>query len=610
MLNWRFFCLFLLATGASLAFAEANTVVLRVDCPNRGNWRLSADESFARNVGGTETCRIALDCDVPSVPPKFEVTFSVPQVEMQHVWAPKSELFKIEPDWGIAFNNFVSELALDLPVYAVFDDANSNRLTVACSEVLRPVRFHAGVREEGSFVRVLFRFFEKPDVPMTHWETTIRLDRRSRFWSEAVSEASDWVTAASGARPQRAPEAAFEPLYSSWYSFHQDVTDKALEAECALAAKLGMKTLIVDDGWQTDDTNRGYAFCGDWQVLPRRFPDMAAHVARVQALGIKYMMWYGVPFVGKNSKAWPRFQGKFLRVNERLGTAVLDPRFPEVRAYLAGLYETAVRDWNLDGFKLDFIDQFKVHDGAEDPAVAENWKGRDFKTVPDATHCLMTNVTARLKALKPGMLIEFRQSYIGPKIREYGNMIRASDCPGDMQANRMRTFNLRLTSAGSAVHADMLEWHPDETAESAARYVLNVIFSTVQYSMMLRNLPESHLRMVRHWIAFSKEHLATLQKGAFRPYWPQSGYPLAVAEGASERIAAVYNPDVVVRLTADRAAYVLNGTPSVRLILKLERAPQRAEAFDTFGASAGPRRLQAGFNEVDVPASGYLKIEF
>ena len=46
-------------------------------------------------------------------------------------------------------------------------------------------------------------------------------------------------------RASRTPDAAFDPLYSSWYSFHQDVFAKDIEDECALAAKMGMKTIIL-----------------------------------------------------------------------------------------------------------------------------------------------------------------------------------------------------------------------------------------------------------------------------------------------------------------------------------------------------------------------------
>ena len=34
---------------------------------------------------------------------------------------------------------------------------------------------------------------------------------------------------------------------------------------------------------------------------------------------------------------------------ERLGAGVLDPRFPEVREFLIETYESALREWDLDG---------------------------------------------------------------------------------------------------------------------------------------------------------------------------------------------------------------------------------------------------------------------
>lgn len=607
-----------LLAGAAAATAAATTLAgetaplrAQVVCGDRAGWTFTAPPAAERQPDGTEVWRVAIDRESPAAPPTFEVIFHLPQVDIQHVWSPGAMRFPIDPDWLASRASAVSELARGMPVYALFNDTDTNRAAFACSEVVRPVRFHAGVREEDSTVRVQFRFFEQTEAPLAHWEAAIRIDRRAAFWSDAVAEASAWATAASGSHPQVSPPAAYAPLYSSWYCFHQNVTDKGLEEECARAAALGMKTLIVDDGWQTDDNNRGYAFCGDWEISTNRFPDMAAHVARVQALGLKYMMWYGVPFAGVKSKAYARFKGKFIRQNNRLGTAILDPRFPEVRDYIAGLYERAVKAWNLDGFKLDFIDDFKVLDPAQDPARTDGGAGRDFKTVPDATDCLMTNITARLRALKPDVLIEFRQNYIGPKIRQYGNMLRAADCPGDMQTNRARIFALRLTSGSSAVHADMLEWHPDETPESAARYILNCTFATVQYSMMLRRLSPAHTRMIRHWIAFQTAHLDTLQKGRFRAFAPQNGWPLATAESAAERITCVYSPHVVCDTGApDRTVYVLNATATGRLTLRLPAAPVRAEAFDTFGDPAGARTLAPGLNDVPVPESGYLKLTF
>ena len=153
--------------------------------------------------------------------------------------------------------------------------------------------------------------------------------------------------------------------------------------------------------------------------------------------------------------------------------------------HVACRYEKAVRKWDIDGLKLDFIGRFALVDGVVDPAVAEDFAGRDIKSIPLAVDAMLSDVVLRLKAVKPDILVEFRQPYVGPGIRRFGNMLRATDCPLSMVENRTRIARLRLTSGRTAVHSDMLEWHFDETAESAARCILNAIFGVVQYSMHL-----------------------------------------------------------------------------------------------------------------------------
>ncbi len=371
-----------------------------------------------------------------------------------------------------------------------------------------------------------------------------------------------------------------------------------------------MRVLILDDGWQTDDNSRGYAFCGDWEVSRHRFPDgMAAHVARVHALGMKYLVWYSVPFVGYKSRNYARFQGKFLADVPGLSAAVLDPRFPEVRAFLADTYEQALREWDIDGFKLDFIDRFRF-DG-EDPAIKEDFAGRDIRPLPDAVDALFREIMRRLRAIKPDILVEFRQSYIGPAIRAYGNMFRAGDCPGDPCANRIRISNLRLTSGASAVHSDMLMWHPSATPEAAAQQVLASLFGVIQYSMRLRGLPETHHAMMRHWIAFTQEHRETLLHGDFRPHGPAEIYP--VLEGATDKeaIFAVYAENAVCVVAQPRSTViVVNATGRDCLYLDLPAQPKWAEAINTFGSPVETPHVFTGAQRVDVPRSGYLRLTF
>ncbi len=575
---------------------------VRIVCNDVDGWKFDVKDAAEDRV---DEIAIRLEANEDTPPPMFEVSFSLPQVRMNHVWTDfATDGGRLKPDWR-GWES--SDIAHGQPLACLHDGNNRNRLTMACSEALRKVEWRMALREENCVVVGGFRFFTAPEAPLSEYEVRIRLDGRDAFWSDAVQNAAAWIARTANLKPCRTPDAAFDPLYSSWYSFHQDVFAKDIEDECAIAAKMGMKTIILDDGWQTDDTNRGYAFCGDWKVSPRRFPDMAAHVRRVHELGMKYMVWYSVPFVGRKSENWERFKGKYLFEDRHHGAWVLDPRFPEVRKFLVDTYIAAMKEWGLDGFKLDFIDSFRFN--GKDPAVAEDYAGRDIRSLPDAVNRLMMDVYAALSAENPDVLIEFRQKYIGPAIRQFGNMMRATDCPGDMQLNRQRIANLRLTSGGAAVHADMLEWHPTDTPEGAALPILSSMFGVIQYSMMLRDLPESHREVINHWLAFSQKHRGTLQKGRFRAYHPEAQYPLLEAEGANERIVGVYTSGTVVPCgKLDRPVYVLNGVSGDSAVLDFADGTATAEVFDAAGKAAGTMKLCRGVQRVAVPRSGYLRI--
>ena len=429
----------ILAAAAAAAFSFGE---VKVDCEERDGWKLA----FAREVApdGAEIAKITLDCAEAKVPPKTRLSAKVPQVGMDYSWNVNTGDCGMRPNWGAHSH---TEVAQGMPVFVYFDGNDTSHFSVAAEECVRHLNHLGGIREEGSILEIGIGWFETPEAPISHYETRVRFDARAKGFADAVREAVAWIEKTAGIVPCRVPDAACDPLYSSWYNFHQDVFAADIESELAIATKLGMKTFIVDDGWQTDDTNRGYAFSGDWQVSKRRFPDMAAHVKRVQDLGIKYMMWYSVPFVGLKSANYEKFKGKYLSVNHGMGAAVLDPRFPEVRKFLVDTYVKALKDWNIDGFKLDFIDSFGIW--GEDPAAKENYAGRDIKSLPVAVDRLMTEVKAALTAIKPDILVEFRQSYVGPAIRKYGNMLRVGDCPGNLRRNRFAIANLRLASGGA-----------------------------------------------------------------------------------------------------------------------------------------------------------------
>lgn len=576
-----------------------------ISCDNPGSWAFKVEEI---SLNGVTEATVSLTSPTNAVPPLFEVTFTAPGTDVGHVWVPVCERSQLFPyEWGRA--RYTSELAKGSPIAAAFSEHDTNRLTASCDEALRYVEYGLSLGASDAKLYGCFRFFKKIEAPIDFYRVKIRIDERDIFWSKPIEDATAWIVASNGFKPAYVPEAAFDPLYSTWYAFWQDLTDKRLEKEFAPAAELGMKTFILDDGWQIEKPLGVYGTTGDWLPAPSRFPDMKGHIAKAHKAGLKYLVWAALPKVGHASEAYKRFKGKFL-LDEPVEScsAMLDPRFPEVREYLAATFAARLRDWDLDGLKLDFIDNMSYP--AVDPAIAENFAGRDIKSIPHAVDVLMKEVLRRISEVKKDALVEFRQQYIGPAMLQYGNIFRSQDCPNDLVANRRQIADLRLTSMRQAVHADMLVWNRDDTPENAGRMILSAIFAAVQYSMQLDGLKKSHRDVIRHWIAFANEHREALLKGEFRPHHHDLCYPWIESWSAKERIAAVYCDGIIVPVLDDgKKTIVLNAssTRGVAVELKGEGA-RRVEFRDVFGRKSGETTLSKGIVRLDVPESGYAII--
>ena len=574
-----------------------------VTCNDVGVWKFDVGAS---QDAGRDVVTVRITSSVVTNPPQFGVFFRVPGAGVQNVWTSdfRADGFHLWPrlwwDWKASCR---SELANEMPVAVGFNSAGVSPVALACSEALEHVVFGLYAEERSSDVIGRCEFFTKPVAARRSYVVKVLFDRRGRNWAETVTSCSRWIARENGFNTADVPEAAFDPLYSTWYAFLQDVHADELEAEAKLATEVGMKTMILDDGWQKAESKGFYSATGDWMPVKSRFPDMKAHVAAVHKAGLKYMLWLSVPFMGSEAKNYPRFKNMLLTDGE---TATLDPRFPEVREYLITTYERAVGEWGFDGLKLDFIDSFKLP--AKDPALEDGFAGRDYRSVPEALDRLMKDIRTRLRKINPDVLLEFRQHYCGPAILQYGNMMRAADCPADPTANRRRICDLRLTSDRLAVHSDMLVWSAAETPEGAALPILNALFSTIQYSMILAKVSPEHRRVIASWIGFSQTHREALLKGAFRPHHAENGYPWIEGESASERIVAAYSGDVCVRAgAADRPVFLVNATGGTGMVVEFP-APCRVEFFDVFGKRAGEASASAGISRLAVPASGYAKV--
>ena len=555
---------------------------------------------------GLEIATITITSEKPFSPDELSLKWATPSSNVAGYWSSQSYLDKtITPDWGPA--SVKSMLSRESPVICLFGHDNINRQTFAVSEALNTVITSTSVKEEDGMLYNEVKLFTEKNKKISSYQVQIRLDTRPIPYYKTLKQVSNWWETFDLLMPSKVPEAAKLPVYSTWYSYHQNINKDSLIKECKLAKKLGYKTIIVDDGWQTLDSNRGYAYTGDWK--PERIPEMKEFVKEVHNLDMKFILWYAVPFVGEKSMAYEQMKGKFLDYWEGQGTYVLDPRFPEVRDFIINTYVKAATEWDLDGFKLDFLGRFKA--GKKTRLVAD--EGRDYASVNEATDRLMTDLMSSLKEIKPDIMIEFRQPYTGPAMRKYGNMFRASDCPNIALVNRVETTDLRLLSGDTAVHADMLMWHYSEATEIAALQFLNVIFSVPQISVRLEDIPEEHFNMIQFYTDYWLQNRAILLEAEFLPSSPQLNYPIISGKSSKKQITSVYGTsNVIIDYKTPVELDILNAKMSkeVVIISKNRSANYTYEIKNCLGKTVkkGKIKIDKGANLFEIPVSGLLSL--
>jgi alpha-galactosidase len=563
----------------------------------RSSWDISTPEP------GVMLATLSLEAPEPTEPPAFDVKWDVPAVDVAGAWV--SDYRKAKDDH--LATRLETRAVQRAPVLTYFSQGDQNRLTMAASDALRPLSLRGHVREEDVRLYVALSLFKEKHPPLKSYQITLRFDARPLPYHAVLRDTARWWAAQENYQPAPVPETARVPVFSTWYCYHQNIDPDTIVEECRIGGELGLGGVIVDDGWQTRDSNRGYAFTGDWK--PERIPDMKGFVDRIHALGQKFLLWYSVPMVGEKSEAVKRFKDKTLSYHSGFGAYVLDPRYPEVRDYLINIYESALKNWGIDGFKFDFIGMFEPK--ADTKLTAED--GRDHASVDEAVDRLMTDIMARLRAINPDIGIEFRQPYNGPLMRKYGNMLRAVDCPNSASINRKLTTDVRLTADRTAVHADPIVWHDSEPVESAALQILNPLFCVPQISVRLTEASAGHREMIGFWMKYWRRNREVLLDGSFEPVAPAMNYPMIIGRTDTKMIAAIYQEVVVAPgAGAPSRLDVVNAKPGRDVVVRFAEpfGEARVTIFDCRGKKIGgeTRELQDGAIMWQVPPSGLLQI--
>ncbi len=566
--------------------------------------------SFKADITSTEISpdleivTLTLTADQLATPPKINLEWNFPSIDVYQFWNSNIRTDKVTY-YG---NDIKSRASSQVPLISFLNAADRNRFTFALSDALNKINTNTWLMEEDSKFYCNIELFSEPHPPIKQYSIDIRVDRRNIPYYKSISESTDWWASMPNYTPALVPDIAKMPMYSTWYNFHQNINVQEVIKECKIGKKLGLEAVIIDDGWQTLDNKRGYAYTGDW--IPERMGDMKAFVDSLHAFDMKILLWYSLPFIGEKANLFNQFKGKYLHHWESQGTWVLDPRYPEVREHIIRTYETALIDWDLDGFKLDFLGWFYADEKTD--LTARN--GRDYASVNEATDRLMTDIMSRLKDINPDIMIEFRQPYIGPLMRKYGNMFRAADCPNMEVVNRVRTTDLRIASGNTAIHSDMFMWHKDDLVESAALQILNILFTVPQLSVKLDSIPKDHFQMVKFWINYWKDNRTVLLDGDFIPKNPGALYPQLRSGKDNKEIIAIYDDQVIKISNSDfKEIDIINAKASSDIIIDfaINFGKAKVYIYDCSGILKEEKTIdiQEGIIKIKAPLSGLIKLQ-
>ncbi len=527
--------------------------------------------------------------------------FKYPYAKAFSAWNSNCNFSRaLGPDWRMNIAN--SRIASGSPMQQIIGANGENVINISVLDAKTPLEIKTGVIEETGELLCRVDFFTIPISPFETYETQIRIDVSDRRYEECMREVRDWWRNCGNYYESYVPECAKQPMYSAWYSFHQKLSSEGLVKQCRLAKELGMEMIIIDDGWQTEDNNRGYSYCGDWKLAKCKIPDMRKLVDEIHDIGMKVMLWFSVPFIGEHSEAFDKFKDKIINMQEKEGFGSIDIRYGECRKYLINIYRQAIIDWDLDGLKLDFIDSF---------AYPENDKpdsARDTESIEDAVEILLEEIHSELTKIKPDICFEFRQSYVGPAVAKCGNILRVADCPADPIKNRLGSADIRFLSGKTPVHSDMLMWDLSDTPENAAMQFVNSMFCVPQISVLIDKLPEKHIKMLRYYLNVWKNNSDIILNGIFRADNPESNYSLLSCELNGRLFAALYTNSLIEIDKNLSDIILINGTGREKIYADFQtNMNYNYVVTDCMGTAVGTGKI-SGLAEINVPKSGIVKL--
>ena len=240
---------------------------------------------------------------------------------------------------------------------------------------------------------------------------------------------------------------------------------------------------------------------------------------------------------------------------------------------------TSTVDGRASGSEVALLERFAAP--ARSPAPAD----ADHDDAETAALTLLRELVDDARRIRPDLMIELREPYVGAEVRALASMIRVEDCPVSPLENRLGIADLRLVAPQTAVHSDPVMWSVDDSPERVAHYLLSALMGVPQVSTDLLRLSAGHAEVLRFWLTFWNENADTILHGSFVPHRPDLGYPVIEARAAEDVVIVRYAPVLVTLPDGDwHRISLANADDEVRVPLAGAPGAYRLTVTDARGA--------------------------
>ena len=227
------------------------------------------------------------------------------------------------------------------------------------------------------------------------------------------------------------------PVWSSWYSWFEEITEHTIETEVPHAQAAGYRVLQIDDGWEKT--------VGDWQANTDFEHGMDHCATLIHNAGMRPGLWMA-PFIARSSAPIVREHPEYF-IHNADGTLAhagynwgepyfgLDTTHPGAQQWLTNVMKRA-RGWGFTYFKLDFLNGAAIPGVRYQDCDREEAYRQGLRTIRQAVPDVYIMGSGALIGSSIGLIDGMR---VGPDTAPYwDNTERHRDPSGPAVRNALR----------------------------------------------------------------------------------------------------------------------------------------------------------------------------